>query len=448
VRVRTARMLQAVAVASVLGMLAPAVLAADPVDEVRQTQSKLLAKRAAQADAYRNLAEQVKGLRITSSTYVRDFVAENDEIATALNTFLRGAKVTDVRYMEDGSAEVTVELAIKVLEAQLTQIYKAHYKGDKYKINDFTDLHVTNKVEKITATGNGAPRDMAVEEYDEAGQPVKGRSLYLPPRWKNVPARARLMAKRAAQVDAYRNLTEEVMGLRISSTTFVRDFVAESDDIRTNLDQFLRGAKVVEVRYLDDLSVEVDVRLALQTIITELKREYEAYYKGKKVQVRDFEEMKQTVKIDYVTGTGTGLPPERYLTERETEITSSVGVRSPDWVKETVSAKGSGVRPADVESSAQGKLLALRAAKVEAMRNLSEQVNGLHIDAETTVRDFVAQSDRIRTAMHDYMQGVKTVSEQYDPDSGEATVTVEAPLEPLWDIVIKYRKEVRMTVKD
>jgi hypothetical protein len=440
---RKALVLQTVVMLAVAGLLVCVAQAQSAVDKVNETQSKLLAKRAAQADAYRNLAEQVKGLHITSTTFVKDFVAENDEIATAVKTFLRGAKVTDVRYMEDGSAEVTMELALKTVQAELTSIYKAHYKGDKYKINDFQDLHVTNKIEKITVTGNGAPRAIGVEEFAEDGRPAPGRSLSLPAAWKGIPAQARLMAKRAAQVDAYRNLSEQVMGLRITSNTYVRDFVAESDEIRTNLNTFLRGAKVVEFRYLDDLSVEADVRLALQTIITELKREYEAYYKGKKVQVRDFEEMKQTVKIDYVTGTGTGLPPAKYLQDAE-PVARVSAPSAPDWAKEMASAKGSGVKPADAISDAQAKLLALRAAKVEAMRNLTEEVDGLFIDSTTKVKDFIATDDRIRTEVYSYLKGVQTVSEDYDAETGEATVKIEAPLEPVWDIVIKYRKEVRV----
>lgn len=413
-------------------------------DVAAQTQSRLLAKRAAMADGYRNLAEQVKGLRITSTTFVKDFVAESDDIATAVNTFLRGAKlVGEPRYMEDNSCEVTMELPLLTVETELTRIYRANYKGDKYKINDFRDLHVTNKIEKVTVKGNGAPRAIAVEEFDDAGKPVvqPGVPLALPPEWKNIPPQGRLMARRAALVDAYRNLAEQVKGLRINSTTFVRDFVAENDQIQTDLNTFLKGAKEAEVRYLRDLSVEVDVKVALQTVITELTREYEAHYKGDKYKIRDFENIKQEVKIDWVTATGNGVVPAKYL-----GVTPPVGpgpvVNVPDWVKNTVKATGNGVKPTNVETEAQAKLMALRAAKVDAMRNLSEQINGLKIDATTQVKDFVTQNDQIVTEINDYLKGVKTVSEDYNPATGEAKVVVETPLEPLWDLVVKYRKTV------
>ena len=65
----------------------PTALAQDTKD----AQNKLLAKRAAEADAYRKLAECIKGLQITSDTYVKDFVTEADIIQTELDTFIRGA---------------------------------------------------------------------------------------------------------------------------------------------------------------------------------------------------------------------------------------------------------------------------------------------------------------------------------------------------------------------
>ncbi len=412
-------------------------------DVVAQTQARLLAKRAAQADAYRNLAEQVKGLKITSSTYVRDFVAESDEIRTSVSTFLRGAQVADVRYMADDSCQLTMDLPLRVIETELTRTYQAHYKGSKYKISDFQDLHITNKVEKITVIGNGAPREVLVEEYDDQGRAIvrPGGPPPIPAAWQGIPAQARFMAKRAAQADAYRNLAEQIMGFRIRSDTYVRDFVAESDQIQTDLNTFLRGAKVAEVRYLRDLSAEVDVKIALQTVITELTREYEAHYKGSKFKARDFEDIKTTVKVEWVTATGVGVPPPKYLPQPPAGVAQAP---APGWAANVARANGNGVRPATAESDAQGKLMALLAAKLDAMRNLSEQVYGLQIDSRTTVRDFITQNDQIRTEVNNYLTGVRTVSESYNAATGEATVTVEAPLEQLWNIVYRYRSQTRV----
>ena len=47
---------------------------ADAVSDKRRAQNKLLAYRAARADAIRKLAERIQGLTITSETKVKDFV--------------------------------------------------------------------------------------------------------------------------------------------------------------------------------------------------------------------------------------------------------------------------------------------------------------------------------------------------------------------------------------
>ena len=56
-------------------------------------QNKLLAKRAAEADCFRKLAETIYGLQLTSSTYVRDFVTESDEIRTAVTEYVKGVRL-------------------------------------------------------------------------------------------------------------------------------------------------------------------------------------------------------------------------------------------------------------------------------------------------------------------------------------------------------------------
>src|SRR6476646_4447712 len=73
---------------------------------VADAQNKLLSKRAAEADAYRKLAEAVKGLQITSDTYVKDFVAESDEIRSELDQFIKGVRLGKPRWFEDLSCEV------------------------------------------------------------------------------------------------------------------------------------------------------------------------------------------------------------------------------------------------------------------------------------------------------------------------------------------------------
>ncbi len=67
------------------------------------------------------------------------------------------------------------------------------------------------------------------------------------PRFSNNPAQQKLMAQRAAQTDAYRNLAEVVNGVRINSTSYMENMVGENDTVRVQTDGFVKGAKVLKM---------------------------------------------------------------------------------------------------------------------------------------------------------------------------------------------------------
>ncbi|MGD2086955.1 MAG: LPP20 family lipoprotein [Candidatus Aminicenantes bacterium] len=73
---------------------------------------KILAKRAAKMDAYRNLLEVIKGVHITSNTKVEDMMLASDEIKSRTEGMLKGMRVVDVAYSNDGGCEITVEVNI------------------------------------------------------------------------------------------------------------------------------------------------------------------------------------------------------------------------------------------------------------------------------------------------------------------------------------------------
>ncbi|MCX5821510.1 MAG: hypothetical protein NT047_16630 [Deltaproteobacteria bacterium] len=83
-----------------------------------------------------------------------------------------------------------------------------------------------------------------------------------PQRYIGTP-QARPNALRAARVVAYRDLLEVVNGVRVDSTTMVKDFIVESDVINTQVQGIVKGAKVIKEEYMSDGTVEVTVRMPL-----------------------------------------------------------------------------------------------------------------------------------------------------------------------------------------
>jgi len=85
-----------------------------------------------------------------------------------------------------------------------------------------------------------------------------------PPKKPINMAQARAMAKRAAVIVARRNLLEIIKGVRIDSTTLIKDFVVQSDIIRNQVDGYLERSQVVDIAYMSDGSVEATVAMNLR----------------------------------------------------------------------------------------------------------------------------------------------------------------------------------------
>jgi hypothetical protein len=88
--------------------------AVDPA-RIKGTNARPMALRAAQVDAYRNLLETVKGVKIDAQTTVRDFMTESDTINAKVSGLVKGAKVMNKVYLSDGTAEVTLRMELKSL---------------------------------------------------------------------------------------------------------------------------------------------------------------------------------------------------------------------------------------------------------------------------------------------------------------------------------------------
>ena len=57
----------------------------------------------------------------------------------------------------------------------------------------------------------------------------------------------------------------------------------------------------------------------------------------------------------------------------------------------------------------QRRLMAIRTARLEAMRNLTEQVHGMKINSRTTIIDAIVQNDSLRATVDGLIVGAKTV---------------------------------------
>lgn len=179
-----------------------------PAKSLSAGQARLMAKRAARLDAMRNLAEQAHldaaGLPAKKDIYMMDD-DKSSEMIKRFEAFLVGAEVVEEREFENGECEVKMRMNLRTLFKKLPP----------------------NTAEAV---------------------------------------RQRLMAERAAKLDAQRQLLEALKGAQISSTSTVEDFMAKDDRIRSRVEGVVRDACVTDRRFNSDGTVEVDMVLEISDI--------------------------------------------------------------------------------------------------------------------------------------------------------------------------------------
>ena len=85
----------------------------DPAMAKTNAQARMLAKRAAQLDAQRQLSEQVKGIELRAGSTVEEYEVKSDIIATRVKTWLQGTVVVDEKvYEQEGTWIAEVVLGI------------------------------------------------------------------------------------------------------------------------------------------------------------------------------------------------------------------------------------------------------------------------------------------------------------------------------------------------
>ena len=429
--------------------------AADPVSEKRAAQNKLLSMRAARVDAMRKLAERINGLVITSETTVKDFVATDDRIQTAMTSWLSGMKeVGDPKWTPDGICSVTLEVTIQEVVVELKRLHREFYKGNKVRYEDIDKITVNTTEKTLRETGSGAPRPELEPRGNMVTRNASGEDIMSKDAWAywmaHCTGRGRLMAERAARLDALRKLGERINGLMITSETTVKDFVATDDRIRTRMMTFLRGAREVGKRYHNsELIVEVEMEVTVRDLIVNLQKWHKEYYRGNKIAMTDIEKISAHVEDKDVRETGMGVPPEAYLKDLGPQGLTAVAIGNEvmKWPP-VLQATGDAAIDDTNTNTAQAKLMAQRAAELDGRRKLAEELNGLMITSKTSVKDFVAMDDKIRTSMMTFQQGCRRVNGSEKVfDDGTVKVTVEIDLEPLWNMVLYYQENMTLRLK-
>jgi hypothetical protein len=228
---------------------------------------------------------------------------------------------------------------------------------------------------------------------------VTAPNVALPPVWKNVSPSERLSLTRAAEIDATRLLAERIAGVQIDGTTSVRDLSQTDDLVRAELQTFITGVKTSEgPTYTEDGRVEVVRKVNIEQLINKIEERY--------------------IKRD---GTSTSSNQSNTVTEKRTLVFDALG---------SAAIRG---------SEGQRRLMAKRAAEVDAYRRLAERAGQTQITSTSTVANFVTQDDTVKAAVVNAVKNAETTEIRFLTD-GTAEVTLRMALGPVVRVVARQIK--------
>jgi hypothetical protein len=110
--------------------------------------------------------------------------------------------------------------------------------------------------------------------------------------------------------------------------------------------------------------------------------------------------------------------------------------------RETITATGYAVVAVqNHKNPAQQRLMAIRASKLDAYRNLTEQVYGQQLDASSTVADMVVTNDTFRTKVEGVIYGARLVSiTPVGEDTYETTLSLDRDV--VQDLRVLYMSQL------
>lgn len=241
---------------------------------------RLAAIRVAEEDAQAQLAQRIYGLSLAGGTRVLDFVLASDDVKASLDQRIKGVKTTEVTYTEDLIVEVVCKVTIREIVETIKKTVVRHKLGGKVNEQALTEISRETLDTVVAALGNGAVPGS------------RGHKM--------------IMAKRAAEADAYRKLAETIFGARVKRWTQVSKLMLERDEIASRVAACLKGAKSTKIVYDEDGSCSVTMQITIRDVVQTVTRSVERYVKDGKVMktVRNEVKTENMDKVIEVTGRG------------------------------------------------------------------------------------------------------------------------------------------------
>lgn len=235
--------------------------------------------------------------------------------------------------------------------------------------------------------------------------PVAGRSV-----WTD---HSRATARQAARAQAVRQLARQIADVRIGPDQALKYLAEESEDFRCALEAVLACTPdSAPPKYLDDGQCEVTLAATPRGLEDDIRLALTRYYKGEKLKPADAARLPiQGVKA--LLATGRAAAPHAPAEGEMVPVEGTAPAAVPPGAAKFWNA----------HCTLHGRLAAERAAREDALRNLSSRVLGLPVGPEVagtaeraTVADLIAASDDPKVDVRKFVRGANLVGVRYHLD--------------------------------
>ena len=157
-----------------------------PAQYASMAQARIMARRAAIVDGYRNLAEAVKGVQVDAESTLLNFQLADDMVRTRVSALIQGARVISEKQTADGGYEVVMVLNLYGDSSLDKIVMESPQMSQQTPIpQPASSIAYTDKVTGIVvdARGLGLEPVMAVKVFDQSGRVIYGNQ-YVDPNYQ------------------------------------------------------------------------------------------------------------------------------------------------------------------------------------------------------------------------------------------------------------------------
>lgn len=131
-------------------------------------------------------------------------------------------------------------------------------------------------------------------------------------------------------------------------------------------------------------------------------------------------------KLVLVAALACGIPLSARAEGQDAAVVQKLAHGEVNWSTKTITATGSGAANAKAASVAVARLNAERAAKLDALRNIVETLQGIQVTGKRSAEDLMSNGE-VKTKVQGFAKGFQVVDTRYYSD-GSVDLVVQMPL--------------------